>query len=477
MQTAQKLNSFQSNDLNSNLLSIVEQLSKTSASFGLDLVEVSGIIDSVVRVHASHTDDFASMANMAAQILNKNHEMNEFASDAAIAIERANSDTKHRIESAVATLDLVRTWSDSARRTGDKMALLSESLTEVAAVTKSIEAVASATTMIALNATIESARAGEAGKGFAVVAQEIKSLANQTKDASSRIQRTISRLETEVRDIEQTSKQTITIADEMNKELSNQTGSMNQILVAFEQVSGLIANVTECAHHIQNETDAMHQNVTRLEHEVSQLDIDLKNGATKLESISLVGEEIMQLTSSAGIKNKDSEMIELAIAKAKEISRIFEEAIASKKMSESDFFDENYVEVPGSNPKQYQTRFLQFTDNFLPPIQEPALNANSAIVFCAAIDRNGYLPTHNKKFSQIQTKDDIEWNTANCRNRRIFNDRVGLRAGKNTRPFLVQAYRRDMGNGQFAMMKDISAPIMIGSRHWGGFRIGVKAEK
>jgi methyl-accepting chemotaxis protein len=89
------------------------------------------------------------------------------------------------------------------------------------------------------------------------------------------------------------------------------------------------------------------------------------------------------------------------------------------------------------------------------------------------VDRNGYLPTHNRKFSQPQGKDP-EWNAANCRNRRIFNDRVGLRAGKSTAPFVLQIYRRDMGGGAFALMKDLSAPIYVNGRHWGGFRIGYK---
>jgi methyl-accepting chemotaxis protein len=54
----------------------------------------------------------------------------------------------------------------------------------------------------------------------------------------------------------------------------------------------------------------------------------------------------------------------------------------------------------------------------------------------------------------------------------MFRDRVGLAAGRNTEPFLVQTYRRDMGGGQFALMKDVSAPITVQGRHWGGFRLG-----
>jgi methyl-accepting chemotaxis protein len=91
------------------------------------------------------------------------------------------------------------------------------------------------------------------------------------------------------------------------------------------------------------------------------------------------------------------------------------------------------------------------------------------------VDRNGYLPTHNLKFSQPQG-DDPDWNAAHCRNRRIFNDRVGLRAGQNTKPVLLQTYRRDMGAGRFVMMKDLSAPIHIQGRHWGGLRLAYRTK-
>jgi methyl-accepting chemotaxis protein len=140
----------------------------------------------------------------------------------------------------------------------------------------------------------------------------------------------------------------------------------------------------------------------------------------------------------------------------------------------ADLFDESYKPVAGSNPQQVMARFTLFTDKVLPPLQEAILGEHERIVFGAAIDRNGYLPTHNKVYSKPQGPDPA-WNAANCRNRRIFNDRTGLGAGRNQRPFLLQTYRRDMGNGNFVLMKDASAPITVNGRHWGGFRIGFKA--
>ena len=91
-----------------------------------------------------------------------------------------------------------------------------------------------------------------------------------------------------------------------------------------------------------------------------------------------------------------------------------------------------------------------------------------------AVDRNAYLPVHNRIYSKPQRADDVAWNTANCRNRRIFDDRAGLCAARNVRPFLIQSYPRDMGNGVTVMMREIDAPVRVFGKHWGGFRTAYK---
>ena len=108
----------------------------------------------------------------------------------------------------------------------------------------------------------------------------------------------------------------------------------------------------------------------------------------------------------------------------------------------------------------------------LPAIQEPLLEANSFIIYAGAVDKNGYFPTHNKKFSQPLTG-NYETDLANNRTKRIFNDKTGSRCGSNTSTFLLQTYKRDTGE----IMHDLSAPIYVNGKHWGGFRIGYKAKE
>ncbi len=81
---------------------------------------------------------------------------------------------------------------------------------------------------------------------------------------------------------------------------------------------------------------------------------------------------------------------------------MFEQAVASGAISIDDMFDEDYVEIAGSNPLQHRTRILDWADRALPPFQEAFLAKDPRMVFCAMIDRNGYLPVHNKIYSHPQ---------------------------------------------------------------------------
>ena len=86
-----------------------------------------------------------------------------------------------------------------------------------------------------------------------------------------------------------------------------------------------------------------------------------------------------------------------------------EEVSSRVSQQAAQLFDERYREIPGTNPKQYLTNYVDFTDRLLPPIQDP-----------------------------------------------------------------LQTYRRNMGGGNFMLMKDLSAPIVVDGRHWGAFRMGFR---
>ena len=144
--------------------------------------------------------------------------------------------------------------------------------------------------------------------------------------------------------------------------------------------------------------------------------------------------------------------------------------LTSGRLTVAQLFDTLYIPVPGSDPQKYRTQYDTLSDGVIRPILDKYLALDKNLVFVVAVDRNGYLPSHNSKYSQPLTGDgdhDTKWN----RTKRLFNDRTGLAAARNKEPFLLQRYSRDTGE----TMSDMSVPIIVQGRHWGALRIGYKA--
>jgi methyl-accepting chemotaxis protein len=210
---------------------------------------------------------------------------------------------------------------------------------------------------------------------------------------------------------------------------------------------------------------------------VEQSGANLRTAGGQLGTLRDGAEALIGLVADAGVETPDTRFIHAVQAAAAEVARRFEAGLARGDVTADALFDRDYRPIAGSDPAQVLTRGVAFTDRVLPGVQEPMLAFDPRVVFCAAVDVNGYLPTHNRKYSQPQRRGDSAWNAGNCRNRRVFDDRVGLAAGRNQGPFLLQTYRRDMGGGRFALMKDLSAPIVVRGRHWGGLRLAYAVDE
>jgi methyl-accepting chemotaxis protein len=164
-------------------------------------------------------------------------------------------------------------------------------------------------------------------------------------------------------------------------------------------------------------------------------------------------------------------LINATTAGAARIERAMEALVAAGRLTQRDLFDTNYRQIPGTDPIQYETPSTAALEAALTPIQEELLAADRGRIFCIAVDRNGYIPVHNRIYSQPQRPGQTDWNLSYCRNKRIFDDRAGITAARSSRPFVVQAYARQMGGGETVMMREVDVPLKPFGRHWGAFRI------
>ena len=176
----------------------------------------------------------------------------------------------------------------------------------------------------------------------------------------------------------------------------------------------------------------------------------------------------------AAITAEDEPFIRMTTEVAQQAGAALEAAVNSRTITLDELFSIDYDVIPRSNPFQYMTGHTKLAQSAFPALIEPPLSRDQRIVFCCVTDRSGYIAAHNAKVSQPQRPDDPVWNAANCRNMRIFDDRAGMLAAKNSQPYLVQTYPRDMGGGQYMMLKEIDAPVIVNGKHWGAVRLAVR---
>ncbi len=450
----------------------VAGLATRMGSLGVEVADIAGHVDTVNR----------ALGDQAQQVERLKAAIGEMSA-ANQRIAAAGAETHAQTRGATETIAQSHQAADSAAAGVDglvqsilqmteRLNRLDDALSRVGKVAGGIEAIARQTNLLALNATIEAARAGEAGRGFAVVAGEVKTLANETRTATLQIGDTAKLLTSEIECLRQDLTETSATADRVRDGTKTIARSIDQVRGAFAVVDRAAQSVADQVTANARICGEVGEKLGSLVQGVKKSATDLSTADQRVSGLLSLSEELIEHIAACGIETDDTRFIAAVTDAAREIAQLFELQIARGAISEADLFDEDYKPVPGSNPPQVITRFVQFTDRVLPPVQERMLGFDPRVAFCAAVDRNGYLPTHNTKFSQPQGADPV-WNAANCRNRRIFNDRTGLAAGRNTKPFLLQTYRRDMG-GSYVMMKDLSVPIRVGGRHWGGLRMGYK---
>jgi methyl-accepting chemotaxis protein len=107
-----------------------------------------------------------------------------FVADSAQKASQVSLAGKKATEESAAGMNRIKQQMDSI---AESMVRLSEQTQAISDIIASVDDIAQQSNLLAVNAAIEAAKAGEQGKGFAVVAQEVKSLADQSKQATAHV--------------------------------------------------------------------------------------------------------------------------------------------------------------------------------------------------------------------------------------------------------------------------------------------------
>jgi methyl-accepting chemotaxis protein len=452
---------------------LIEELATRIGGLGVELADVAGNVQEVAARVGHQSERLGHLQRTAKTMVAANHDIavaSEAVQSATSAAVGEITQSRGVVENAVRHIgELI----DSVERIESRLGAVGTALSQVAKVSVAIETIAKQTNLLALNATIEAARAGNAGRGFAVVASEVKSLAEATRQATQQIGDTLRGLDGQIKSLLGESGEASSRAKNAGSGAQQIEAIIARVQDGFTNVGQEIDGVARAATSNLAHCDMVIEELAELAQGVDRSSVELKQADSRIAKLLDLSEGLIALIAESSVETSDTPLIRTAVETAKVISAAFESAIDRGEIELAQLMDETYRDIPGTNPAQHLTNYVTFTDRVLPSIQDPVQKSDPRIVFSVAWAKGGYLPTHNPNYRLPQGPDPV-WNNANCRNRRLFNDRAVKKVAANTKPFLLQTYRRDMGGGNFVLMKDVSSPIIVKGRHWGAFRIGFR---
>src|SRR5262249_20498160 len=177
---------------------LVRAISRRLGTIGLGVHDAAANISSVASQFERQEALLQNLRQSARTMAEANRQIDNDTEISHRTAESGQSDLVGSRNAIAQAISRVASLVDSVERIEKHLAIVATSLDEVAGISGSIEAIARQTNLLALNATIEAARANEAGRGFAVVAGEVKALSGQTREATSKITRTIGALSDQI---------------------------------------------------------------------------------------------------------------------------------------------------------------------------------------------------------------------------------------------------------------------------------------
>lgn len=282
----------QTNDSAKEVLRTASELSDSSRQTALSANEIAVATEEIAKGASSlaaeaerGSDLTATISHRVDHVVESNTTMEAAASDVQAASAKG-------AEYMTALLTKTSTAENMIRAMGDKVIKLQESTGSIRNILTLLDNIAKQTNILSLNATIEAARAGAAGKGFMVVANEVRQLADQSKESIRIVADITERIQTEM-------EETICALSQAYPIFQEQLASARDTDAIFRQVQLQMEGFTD---KLQETTDSIRQlkesQATLLEAMSNVSAVAEESSATSQEVASLSSE---QLSISGGL--------------------------------------------------------------------------------------------------------------------------------------------------------------------------------
>ena len=269
-------------DFDANVGSIVETVSAAASELQATAQSMSGIAEETSSQAIAVASASEEASTNVQTVASSAEEMSASIGVINDRVAEASQASKQAVAEVLKTSEQITALAQTAERIGEVIGLIS--------------GIAEQTNLLALNATIESARAGEAGKGFAVVANEVKTLANQTAQATGDISK-------QIQDIQSATTEAVASMDNVNKVIENLDQISATIASGMDEQGAATQEIARSVQEAATGTQQVNENisgVTQGSQEAGSAASQVSSRATELsQQADVLKAEVAKFTAQA----------------------------------------------------------------------------------------------------------------------------------------------------------------------------------
>lgn len=254
-------------------MSIVQASRKVSATANksaASTTEISRTVDEIAKGASNQAQE----AQQGVRLVDNLSEQIDFVYQSYGSIMEETNSIHNLNNIGFESVNVLRDKSEESSNSTERIFSVVENLTNttknIGMFVQSIEDIAEQTNMLALNAAIEAARAGEAGKGFAVVAEEVRMLADQSRQSTEEITH---------------------LMESISEESTLAIESMEMMRKVSQDQNTAVDSTNKAFTDIANGIEAIVQKIKDINGAVSKMQTDKDEVATAIENISSVSQE------------------------------------------------------------------------------------------------------------------------------------------------------------------------------------------
>jgi len=275
------------------------QVAAVSEEVSATIEELTAQVDSVnsnVNNASAAIEEMTSgIEEVAASAQNVAHASQKLSEEAQKVSQLANEGQKAILSIA----DVIVQTREKADVTFQIVEKLSESAKNIGEIVDTINSIAEQTNLLALNAAIEAARAGEAGRGFAVVADEIRKLAEESKQATQNIANILRGIVDNSMKASDATKETVEIVNKAYSESGLVKSQFEQILQSIVRMSQMTENLaasaqeqSAAAEEMSSAMDSASKSMVSVVEQMNEVTMAIKQQADAIANVAKTAENL-----------------------------------------------------------------------------------------------------------------------------------------------------------------------------------------